>query len=396
MISLAGARAGVTLAEPPPTVARPPRLLDQVRDTIGTLHYSRRTEEAYLGWIRRYILFHGKRHPETMGADEIGRFLTHLAIGRRLSASSQNQALSAVLFLYREVLRKDIAWVENVVRAKPTRRLPVVLTREEVGAILAQLRGTSRLMATLLYGSGLRLLECVRLRVKDLDLARGELVVREGKGSKDRITMLPATVRVPLAAHLERVKRQYEQARRAGDGRVLLPHALARKYPNAEREWAWQFVFPASRLTRERETGRLFRHHLHESVLQRAVKEAVRRAGIAKPATCHTLRHSFATHLLEAGYDIRTVQELLGHRDVSTTMIYTHVLNRGGKGVLSPADRLWRDVPTGHIARPEPGRGPECVVGRIPRSPISAPPSSPSGKAGRQGNFKPPQNPRPT
>jgi integron integrase len=330
------------LASPAPERAahRPPRLLDQLRQAIRTRHYSRRTEEAYAAWVRRYILFHGKRHPAMMGAEEVGRFLTSLAVDRRLSASSQSQALSALLFLYQDVLGMKIAWVQDVVRARSSKRLPVVLSREEVRALLDQLHGTRRMMASLLYGAGLRLLECVRLRVKDVDFSRGEIVVREGKGTKDRITMLPEAVRAPLAAHLERVKRRHERDLAAGHGRVLLPHALARKYPNAEREWAWQFVFPASRLTLERETGLLFRHHLHESVLQRAVKEAVRRAGIPKPATCHTLRHSFATHLLEAGYDIRTVQELLGHRDVSTTMIYTHVLNRGGRGVLSPADRL--------------------------------------------------------
>jgi len=313
-------------------------LLDQVRHAIRARHYSRRTEKAYVGWVRRFVLFHGKRHPAELGGPEVTAFLSHLAVERRVSASTQNQALSALLFLYREVLRQDLPWLDGVVRAKRPVRLPVVLTRQEVRAVLGELTGLPWLMSSLLYGAGLRVLECCRLRVKDLDVTRGELTVRDGKGRKDRITMLPGTVKGPLIAQLERVRGQHGRDLRAGAGIVALPFALARKYPGAGRQLAWQWVFPATRLHRDRETGQLRRHHLHESVPQRAFKEAVRRAGLAKHATCHSLRHSFATHLLEDGYDIRTIQELLGHRDVSTTMIYTHVLNRGGRGVRSPLD----------------------------------------------------------
>jgi integron integrase len=317
-----------------------PRLLDRVRDAIRARHYSRRTEKAYVHWIRRYIFFHGKRHPAEMGAPEVSAFLTALAVEHRVSASTQNQALSALLFLYRAVLGVDLPWLDEVVRAKRPQPLPVVLTRQEVHAVLRELRGVSRLMAVLLYGSGLRLLECCRLRVKDVDLATNQIVVRDGKGRKDRVSMLPASIKEALTAHLERVRQQHQADLRQGAGWVELPGALGRKYRDAGREWGWQWVFPATRLYVDRVTGQRRRHHLHESVLQRAVKEAVRRAGIPKPATCHTFRHSFATHLLEDGHDIRTVQELLGHRDVSTTMIYTHVLNRGPAGVKSPADRL--------------------------------------------------------
>jgi integron integrase len=255
-----------------------------------------------------------------------------------VSATTQNQALSALLYLYRAVLHLDMGWLEGVVRAKKPVRLPVVLTRQEVAAILGRLRGTDWLMAALLYGAGLRLMECARLRIKDVDFARNEITVRDGKGGKDRVTLLPASVRQPLRAHLERVHQQHQEDLRHGQGTVALPGALARKYPNAARDWGWQWVFPATRFYRDTATGHLRRHHLHESVLQRAVRQAVLKAGIAKPASCHTLRHSFATHLLEGGYDIRTIQELLGHSDVSTTMIYTHVLNRGGRGVQSPLD----------------------------------------------------------
>ncbi len=326
--------------DPAPPLRRKLRLLDQVRMTILIRHYSRRTEKAYTDWIRQFIRFHHKRHPAEMGGDEVQRFLTSLAVDRRLSASSQNQALSALLFLYKRVLRLDIGWIEGVVRAKRSRHIPVVLSRSEVRALLDQLDERRRLLGMLLYGAGLRVLECVRLRVKDVDFSRNEIVVRQGKGAKDRRTMLPAAVKEPLRRHLKQLRRGHERERRRGLGRVLLPRALARKYPNAEREWAWQYVFPATRVTVERQTGLPFRHHLHETVLQRAVRDAAIRAGLTKPATCHTLRHSFATHLLESGHDIRTVQELLGHRDVKTTMIYTHVLNRGGLGVLSPADNL--------------------------------------------------------
>lgn len=319
---------------------QPPRLLDRVRDAVRRRHYSRRTEEAYLSWIRRFILFHGKRHPAQMGVDEITRFLTALAVQGKVASSTQNQAVSALLFLYREVLGQEIPWLDSLVYAKRSRRLPVVLTRDEVRALLEHLHGVPRLMALLLYGAGLRLLECARLRVKDIDFASNQIVVRAGKGERDRVTMLPAAVKADLARHLEAVRRQYDQDLRRGAGWVELPGALMRKYPHAGREWGWQWVFPATRIYVDRVTGQRRRHHLHETVLQRAVKEAARRAGIAKRATCHTFRHSFATHLLEDGCDIRTVQALLGHRDVSTTMIYTHVLNRGPGAVRSPADRL--------------------------------------------------------
>jgi integron integrase len=322
-----------------PAPAPPPRrLLDQVHDAIRARHYSRRTERAYAGWIRRFVLFHGKRHPEEMGEPEVTAFLSHLATRRRVSASTQNQALSALLFLYRVVLRRDLAWLDELVRAKRPARVPTVLSRSEVAALLAELDGVVRLVASLLYGAGLRLLEAMRLRVKDVDFERGEITVRDGKGRKDRVTLLPAAAREPLRRHLEQVRRQHERDAARGRGCVALPDALARKYPGAAGEWGWQWVFPATSHYRDRETGQLRRHHLHESVIQRAVKEAARRARLTKPATCHTLRHSFATHLLEAGYDIRTIQELLGHADVSTTMIYTHVLNRGGRGVRSPLD----------------------------------------------------------
>ena len=323
-----------------PTSLPPPRLLDRVRAVLRTRHCSLRTEKAYVAWIRRYILFHGKRHPAEMGASEITRFLSALAIERNVAASTQNQALSALLFLYREVLEQDLPWLDEIVRAKRPARIPVVLSRGEVRAVLDALDGSVRLLALLLYGAGLRLLEALRLRVKDVDFARNQITVRGGKGDRDRVTMLPAAVSRDLSKHLETVRAQHEADLRAGAGWAELPWALARKYPGAGREWGWQWVFPATRTYLHRETGQRRRHHLHESVLQRAVKAAVRSKGITKRATCHTFRHSFATHLLEDGADIRTVQELLGHRDVTTTMIYTHVLNRGPAGVRSPADRL--------------------------------------------------------
>ena len=307
---------------------------------IRSRHFSRRTEEAYVAWVRRFVLFHGKRHPAQMGEPEIARFLSSLATQSRVAASTQNQALSALLFLYRQVLRKEVAWLDGVVRARTPRRLPVVLTREEVKRILANLHGENHLAATLLYGAGLRLLECLGLRVKDVDLARHEITVRGGKGGKDRRTMLPASAQEPLRLQIERVCGQHQRDLAADAGWVALPGALAQKYPNAGRMLAWQWIFPATRHYHDPATRQRRRHHLHESVLQRAVREAVLKAGIHKHASCHTFRHSFATHLLEDGYDIRTVQELLGHKDVSTTMIYTHVLNRGGLGVRSPADRL--------------------------------------------------------
>ena len=324
----------------------PPKLLDRVREAIRTRHYSRRTEKAYVTWIRRFIVFHGKRHPSQMGAPEVTAFLSSLAVGG-VSASTQNQALSAILFLYSAVLGQQLEWMNDIVRARRPVRLPVVLSREEVAALLSRLRGPVWLMASLMYGAGLRLMECVELRIKDVSFDRGELAVRDGKGGKDRVTMLPIAMKGQLFEHVTRVKMQHESDLAAGRGSVALPGALRVKYPNAPREWAWQWVFPATRFYIDSETGERRRHHLHESVLQRAVKEAARAAGISRPATCHSLRHSFATHLLEAGYDIRTIQELLGHRDVSTTMIYTHVLNQGGRGVRSPLDQLG----------PGPGRG---------------------------------------
>jgi integron integrase len=314
-----------------------PRLLDRVRLAIHVRHYSRRTEEAYVFWIRRFLAFHGMRHPDTMGSAEVGSFLSDLATRRRVSASTQNQAFSAILFLYRRVLGRELAGLENVPRAKRPERVPVVLSRDEVGEILARLDGSPRLMAALMYGSGLRLLECARLRVKDIDFDRHEVTVHDGKGQKDRVTVFPMGLVQPLLRHLERVRRLHERDLAAGVD-VALPHALALKYPNAPRECGWRWVFPARRTYRDHRTGRRFRHHLHETVLQRAFRDAVRWAGLSKPASCHSLRHSFATHLLEAGYDIRTIQELLGHADVSTTMIYAHALNRGGRGVLSPLD----------------------------------------------------------
>ena len=323
-----------------PTSPNPPRLLDRVRGALRARHGSLRTEKAYIGWIRRYVLFHDKRHPVEMGAAEITRVLSALAIERNVAASTQNQALSALLFLYREVLAQDLPWLDEIVRAKRPARIPVVLSRREVHVVLEALDGPVRLSALLLYGAGLRLLEALRLRVKDIDFARNQIAVRGGKGDRDRVTMLPAAVSRDLGKHLATVRDQHEADLRAGAGWVELPWALARKYPAAGREWGWQWVFLATRTYRHRETGQRRRHHLHESVLQRAVKAAGRSTGIPKRASCHTFRHSFATHLLEDGADIRTVQELLGHRDVTTTMIYTHVLNRGPAGVRSPVDRL--------------------------------------------------------
>ena len=323
-----------------PATPAKPKLLDQVRQAIRTRHYSPRTEETYVHWIKRFIFFHNKRHPAEMAEAEIARFLSNLAAESHVSASTQNQALNAVLFLYRHVLRKDIGYVNGVLRANRPKRLPTVLTRQEVRSILGNLAGLEWIMTMLLYGAGLRLMECLRLRIKDVDFSTNEIRVRSGKGDKDRVTMLPGAVKEPLLTHLQGVERQHEEDIRKGLGRVALPDALERKYPNAGKEWGWQWIFPATSHYIDRITGEKRRHHLHESVLQKAVKAAVRKSGLPKPASPHTLRHSFATHLLEDGYDIRTVQELLGHTDVSTTMIYTHVLNRGGRGVNSPADRL--------------------------------------------------------
>ena len=316
-----------------------PKLLDQVRGKIRLKHYSIRTEQAYVDWIRRFILFFGKRHPRDLGAAEVEQFLTHLAVEGKVAASTQSQAKSALLFLYREVLDNELPWLDNVERAKVPKRLPVVLTREEVMAVLTRLEGTHWLVASLLYGTGLRIMEALRLRVKDVEFSRKEILVRDGKGFKDRVTMLPVALAAPLAEHLKRVKALHEQDLAAGRGAVYLPYALERKYPGAARDWAWQYVFPSAGLSEDPRTGIVRRHHLQDQAVQRAMRQAVRDAGVDKPATPHTLRHSFATHLLEGGYDIRTVEELLGHADVSTTMIYTHVLNKGGRGVTSPLDR---------------------------------------------------------
>ncbi|MBI4881352.1 MAG: integron integrase [Planctomycetes bacterium] len=320
--------------------SRPRRLGDRAREAMRLRHLSTRTEEAYLQWMRRYHEFHGGRDPALLGAEHVTAFLSSLATRERVSASTQNQALAALLFLYREVLGLDLPWLDDVVRAKGAVRLPVVLTREEVRAVLGKIDGVPRLMATLLYGCGLRLLECCRLRVKDVDFARNQITVRAGKGNRDRATMLPRAVKPALASQLEGARLQHQQDLETGAGYVELPGGLARKLLSAGREWPWQWVFPATRIYVDRLTGERRRHHLHETVLQHAVRSAVLAAGIPKRATCHTLRHSFATHLLEDGSDIRTVQELLGHKDVTTTMIYTHVLNRGPAGVVSPADRL--------------------------------------------------------
>ncbi len=317
-----------------------PKLLDRVRIQIRRMHYSRRTETAYVSWIRRFILFHEKRHPLDMGAPEAEQFLSWLASEKSVSASTQNQALSAILFLYRQVLGRDLPWLDDVVPAKRPAHLPVVLTRDEVRAIFERMDGTSKLIAQLLYGSGLRLLEACRLRVKDVDFATRQLAIRSPKNGRDRAVGLPASLVDPLRAHMEVARRQHESDLARGAGSVALPGAIARKYPAAARELAWQWVFPASRPYRDTDSGELRRHHLHESVVQRAVRAAVVASGLPKRATCHTFRHSFATHLLEDGYDIRTVQTLLGHRSVKTTMIYTHVLNRGPQAVRSPLDRL--------------------------------------------------------
>ena len=318
----------------------PRRLLDRVRERIRFKHYSIRTEQAYVDWIRRFVRFHGNRHPSELGQGDIERFLTWLAVDGKVAASTQNQAQSALLFLYREVLASELPWLDGAVRAKASRRLPVVLTPEEVERLIGRLRGTHRLFAGLLYGTGMRIMEAGRLRVKDVDFARNEILIRDGKGAKDRITMLPRRIAPALRRHLAAVQQLHQTDLDEGYGAVWLPTALERKYPAAAREWAWQYVFPADRRSIDPRSGATRRHHMSDQSFQRALRQALRDAGIAKPATPHTLRHAFATHLLESGHDIRTVQELLGHSDVSTTMIYTHVLNRGGRGVVSPLDRL--------------------------------------------------------
>ena len=317
-----------------------PRLLDQVRNRIRFKHYSIRTEQAYVDWIRRFIRFNDNRHPAVLEPADIERFLTSLAVDRKVAASTQNQALSALLFLYREVLATELPWLDGAIRPKGSRRLPVVLTPEEVATLIGGLHGTHRLLGALLYGTGMRIMEALRLRVKDVDFARNEILIRDGKGAKDRITMLPSRVLRPLRRHLAAMQQLHLRDLEEGYGAVWLPGALERKHPAAAREWAWQYVFPADRRSVDPRSGVTRRHHMSDQSLQRALRQALRDAGIAKPATPHTLRHSFATHLLESGHDIRTVQELLGHSDVSTTMIYTHVLNRGGRGVVSPLDRL--------------------------------------------------------
>ena len=324
-----------------------PRLLDQVRARIRVKHYSIRTEQAYVDWIKRFVLHFGKRHPRDLGARHVEAFLSDLAVARRVAASTQNQAKAALLFLYREVLEVELPWLEGITQARTPQRLPVVLTRAEAQAVLARMRGTHKLAAGLLYGAGLRLMEALRLRVKDVEFARGDIVVREGKGAKDRVTMLPEALSEPLRAHLARVKLLHRQDLAEGHGAVYLPYALDRKYPGAPREWAWQYVFPSGNLSVDPRSGVTRRHHIDEKGVQRAMKQAVRDAGLCKPATPHTLRHSFATDLLVSGYDIRTVQELLGHADLSTTMIYTHVLNKGGRGVRSPLDAGGLDLPSG-------------------------------------------------
>jgi integron integrase len=331
---------------PPPTaaVARSPKLLDRVRWHLRVKHYSIRTEQAYVDWIRRYILFHRKRHPNEMSEKEITEFLTHLAVEKSVAASTQNQAFSALLFLYQQVLERKLDFIDNVQRVTRPAKLPVVLTRAEAHAVLARLYGEHRLMAELLYGAGLRLMECVRLRIKDIDFGYGQITIRDGKGLRQRVTLLPERLKRSLQLHLAHVRALHQRDLASGEGRVYLPFALERKYRNADRSWPWQYVFPASKLSKDPRSGEFRRHHVSEKNLQNAVKLAIGQAGVPKAASCHTFRHSFATHLLESGYDIRTVQELLGHRDVSTTMIYTHVLNKPGLAIRSPLDE---QPPTG-------------------------------------------------
>jgi integron integrase len=328
----------VTLQHKVVTLPDPPKLLTRVRDKIRLKHYSIRTEHAYVDWIKRFIWFHGTRHPTDLGPAEVEAFLTDLAVARGVAASTQNQAKSALLFLYKEILGVELPWLEHIDKAKAPARLPVVLTRDETARALEKLRDVHALIGRLLYGTGMRVMEGMRLRVKDVDFARREIIVRDGKGHKDRVTVLPRAIESPLREQLAHARNLHQRDLAAGFGNVWLPYALARKYPQADREWVWQYLFPAAERSRDPRTGVVRRHHLSDQAFQRAMRQAVREAGLTKPATPHTLRHSFATHLPESGYDIRTVQELLGHADVSTTMIYTHVLNRGGRGVVSPLD----------------------------------------------------------
>jgi len=319
-------------------MVREQKLLEAVRDKITVKHYSIRTEQAYVEWTRRFVRFHGGANPEQLGAPEVEQFLTHLAVARQVAAPTQNQAKAALLFLYREVLGMPLPWLDGIESAKPSRHLPLVLSRGEVAALLCRFEGTHHLVARLLYGTGMRLLECLRMRVKDVDFSYRRVLVRDGKGAKDRVTVLPDKLIDDLQAHLARRRELHRAEVQSGLGNVYVPMSLARKYPNAPREWGWQYVFAAAACSTDPRTGVIRRHHMSEQSFQRAFRQALRDAGIHKPATPHTLRHCFATHLLESGYDIRTVQELLGHTDVTTTMIYTHVLNRGGRGVVSPLD----------------------------------------------------------
>lgn len=326
------------IAETPPPSPAAPRLLDRVRWHLRIKRYSIRTEQAYLDWIRRFILFHGKRHPAAMGEEEIAAFLSHLGVDQHVAASTQNQAFSALLFLYQQVLDRKLEFITGVERVRRPPKLPVVFTRSEARSVIAQLEGDYRIMGELLYGAGLRLMELLRLRVKDVDFGYNQIIVREGKGLRERRTVLPTRLKQPLQLHLQRVRQLHRQDLARGAGSVYLPFALARKYGNASRDWRWQYVFPATKLSADPRSGNVRRHHIGEKNLQNAVKAAIRAAGLSKAASCHTFRHSFATHLLERGADIRAVQELLGHKDISTTMVYTHVLNKPGLGILSPLD----------------------------------------------------------